>query len=71
MEKLIPVLVVITFLFASCRKAYTCTCTTLQPGIANFNTVVTVDNTHSKAKEVCNSFGLTVAETATTTCVLK
>ena len=71
MKKIFLSVITFAFLVTSCRKAYTCTCTTLQPGIDNFNTVVTIDNTHSKAATTCSSFALTVAQTATTTCVLK
>ena len=70
MKKIILPLIIVT-LSTSCRKAYTCTCTTLQPGIDDFKTVVTVDNTKSKASTVCNSWAMTVAGTATTTCALQ
>ncbi len=71
MKKIILSLIAVAALSTSCRKAYTCTCTTLQPGIDNFKTVVTIDNSKSKATTTCNSWAMTVAGTATTTCEIQ
>ena len=71
MKKIILSLIVIATLSTSCRKAHTCTCTTLQPGIDAFTTAVTIDNTNSKATTTCNSWAMTVAGTATTTCQIQ
>jgi|GEM_PF-3413377 hypothetical protein len=71
MKKIILSLIIVAALSTSCRKAHTCTCTTLQPGINDFTTVVTIDNTNSKASTTCTGFGMTVAGTATTTCEIQ
>ena len=71
MKKIILSLIAVMAISSSCRKAYTCTCTTLQPGIDNFITTNTIDNTATKAKTVCSSWQMTVAGTATTTCQIQ
>ena len=71
MKKIILSLVIVTVFSTSCRKAHTCTCTTMQPGVDDFTTTVTIKNTNSKASETCTGFGMTVAGTATTTCEIQ
>ncbi|HXB39743.1 MAG TPA: hypothetical protein VNZ49_04325 [Bacteroidia bacterium] len=71
MRKTILIMIAAIALSTSCRKAYTCTCVTQQPGIEDFKTVVTIDNTQSKAKTTCNSWSMTVAGTATTNCTIQ
>jgi uncharacterized protein YcfL len=70
MKKVILSLIVIVFLAASCRSPHTCVCTILQPNINAITTAVEVDNTEIKAFSICTSKSLTIANTATTTCVI-
>ena len=58
-------------LFASCKKDYTCTCTTHDSGgsIQDVSASTTIHETKSKATSACEK--TTTSGTFTTTCVLK
>ena len=71
MKKVILSLVVVAVLStASCKKNYTCTCTTTFTGgtSPNVTTTTTIDNTKSKATTACNGLASSVAGVASTTC---
>jgi hypothetical protein len=52
--------------FASCKKNYTCTCTTTEPGYPNITSSTTIKDTKSKAKTTCSNESATVGSVATT-----
>ncbi len=62
--------VITAFSFASCKKDYTCTCTsTAASGAAGITTSTTIHDTKSKATTACNN--LTTASAGFETCAVK
>ncbi len=76
MKKVILSLVVVAALSTvSCKKNYTCQCTTTYSGVfagtPNTVTNTTIDNTKSKAKTACDGLSSTVAGASSTTCAIQ
>ncbi len=62
--------VITAFSFASCKKDYTCTCTTTAAsGVPGVTTSTTIHDTKSKATTTCNN--ATTASAGTETCSVK
>jgi hypothetical protein len=76
MKKITSLAIVSLFVaasFVSCKKDYTCTCTTVSDGI-NSESSITIKDTKSKAKSTCSSYESNTSMlgmTITTTCALK
>jgi hypothetical protein len=65
--------VISAFSFASCKKDYTCTCTTSYAGLTA-STSTTIHDTKSKASSACTAEETSSSVggvSATTTCVIK
>jgi hypothetical protein len=69
MKKIIAIAALGVFTLASCKKDYTCECTSTVFGISS-TVSSTIKNTKKKAEEACTA-GSTTANGATTTCKIK
>ncbi len=64
----------LVFAFSSCKKDYTCECTSVVVGLSTASVETTIRDTKNKAKDACEdmSNSLTVGGiTTTTTCKIK
>lgn len=69
MKKIIAIAALGVFTLASCKKEYTCECTTSGFGVSATATTV-IKDTKKKADDACTA-GSTTANGATTTCKIK
>lgn len=69
MKKFIAIAALGVLTLASCKKDYTCECTTTALGLTA-SASTTINNTKKKAEEACTA-GSTTANGATTTCKIK
>ncbi len=73
MKKVLAVAVFAAFGLMSCKKDYTCECTTDFGGVSS-TTSLTINNTKKKAKDACDGLESSASvggTTSSTTCVIK
>ncbi len=66
----IAALLVVAATFTSCKKEYSCECTTKDGSTVVSTATTTIKDTKSKAEDACNGLENTVG-TLTTTCEIK